>query len=68
MAMLAVLATLACATAIDPEPGLSVLAVELSLSHSPGHLDRDVRGPLEAAVVLAVVGLVTTGDGSTWLV
>jgi hypothetical protein len=70
--MLAVLATLACALAIDPEPGPAVLAVVLCLSFSRSHLDRDVRGRLEAAVALPVVSLVAIGVGtllqrSPWL-
>lgn len=61
--MLAMLATLACATAIAPEPGPAVLAVVLCLSLSRSHLDRDLRGRLEAAVALPVVGLVASGVG-----
>lgn len=61
--MFAILATLACAMAIDPEPGPGILAVVLCLSFSRSHLDHDVRGRLEAAIVLPVVGLVATGVG-----
>ena len=61
--MLATLATLACTMAIDPEPGPAVLAVVLCLSFARSHLDRDLRGRLEAAVMLPVVGLVATGVG-----
>lgn len=61
--MLATLATLACAMAIAPEPGPAVLAVVLCLSLSRSHLDRDLRGRLEAAVALPVVGLVASGVG-----
>lgn len=61
--MLAALATLACAIAIDPEPGPAVLAVVLCLSFSRSHLDDDLRGRLEAAILLPVVGLVTAAVG-----
>lgn len=62
--MLAALATLACALAIAPEPGPAVLAVVLCLSFSRSHLDHDLRGRLEAAVALPLVGLVAVGVGS----
>lgn len=61
--MLAALATLACAVAIDPEPGPAVLAVVLCLSFSRSHLNDDLRGRLEAAIMLPVVGLITAGIG-----
>lgn len=61
--MLAMLATLAGAMAIDPEPGPAVLAVVLCLSFSRSHLDRNLRGRVEAAVALPVVGLLATGVG-----
>lgn len=61
--MLATLATLACALAIAPEPGPAVLAVVLCLSFSRSHLDHDLRGRLEAAVALPLVGLVAVGVG-----
>lgn len=61
--MLAMLATLAGAMAIDPEPGPAVLAVVLCLSFSRSHLDRNLRGRLEAAVALPIVGLLATGVG-----
>jgi uncharacterized membrane protein YccC len=64
LTMLAALATLFCAMAIDPEPGPAVLAVVLCLSLSRSHLDRDLRGRLEAAVMLPVVGLVAVGVGA----
>jgi uncharacterized membrane protein YccC len=65
--MLAMLATLAGAMAIDPEPGPAVLAVVLCLSFSRSHLDRHLRGRLEAAVALPIVGLVATGVGTLLL-
>lgn len=61
--MLAALATLGCAMALDPEPGPGVLAVVLCLSFSRSHLERDLRGRLEAAVALPLVGLLATGVG-----
>lgn len=61
--MLAVITTLLCALAIDPEPGPGVLAVVLCLSLSRSHLDRDLKGRLEAAIALPVVGLVAVGVG-----
>lgn len=61
--MLAAIVTLACALAIDAEPGPAVLAVVLCVSLSRSHLDRDRRGRLEAAVALPVVGLAATGVG-----
>ncbi|HEY0199807.1 MAG TPA: FUSC family protein [Rhodanobacter sp.] len=64
LTMLAALATLFCAMAIDPEPGPMVLAVVLCLSLSRSHLDRDLRGRLEAAVALPVVGLAAVGVGA----
>ncbi|EIL94314.1 MULTISPECIES: FUSC family protein [Rhodanobacter] len=61
--MLAMLATLGCAMAIDAEPGPAVLAVVLCLSFARSHLDRDLRGRLEAAVALPIVGLLATAVG-----
>jgi len=61
--MLAVLATLACTLAMAPGSGPAVLAVVLSLSLSRSHLDRDLRGRLEAAVALPLVGIVAIGVG-----
>ncbi|OOG38100.1 hypothetical protein B0E51_14705 [Rhodanobacter sp. C05] len=61
--MLAAIATLLCALAIAPGPGPAVLAVVLCLSLSRSHLDRDLRGRIEAAVVLPVIGLVAVGVG-----
>ena len=61
--LLAALATTLCALAIAPGPGPAVLAVVLCLSLSRSQLDRDLRGRLEAAVVLPLVGLVAMGVG-----
>jgi hypothetical protein len=61
--MLAAIFTLLCALAIAPGPGPAVLAVVLSLSLSRSHLDRDLRGRIEAAIALPVVGLVAVGVG-----
>ncbi len=64
LTMLAALATLGCAMAIDPSPGPAMLAMVLCLSLSRSHLDRDLRGRLEAAVALPLVGLVAVGVGT----
>ena len=61
--MLAALATLACAMAIDPEPGPGILAIVLCMSFARSHLDHDLRGRIEAAIALPIVGLVVTGLG-----
>lgn len=61
--MLAVLATLGCVLAIDPEPGPAVLAVVLCMSLSRSQLDRDRRGRIEAVIVLPVVALASVGVG-----
>lgn len=61
--MLAVLATLGSALLVAPGVQTGVLAVVLSLSLSRSQLDRDVRGRLEAALVLPVVGLAALGVG-----
>lgn len=61
--MLATLATLLCALAIAPGPGPAVLAVVLCLSLSRSQLDRDLRGRIEAAIALPIVGLVAMGVG-----
>ncbi|KLD63530.1 FUSC family protein [Dyella japonica] len=61
--MFAVLATLGCTLAIAAGSGPAVLAVVLTLSLSRSHLDRDLRGRLEAALVLPLVGLVAIGVG-----
>lgn len=70
--MLATVATLWCALAIDPGPGPAVLAVVLCLALSRSQLHRDARGRMEAALALPIVGLVATGVGvllhrSAWL-
>ncbi|WP_158754119.1 FUSC family protein [Dyella sp. S184] len=62
--MLAAIATLLCALAIAPGPGPAVLAVVLCLSLSRSQLDRDLRGRIEAAVALPIVGLVAVGVGT----
>jgi Fusaric acid resistance protein-like len=62
--MLAAIATLFCALAIDPGPGPAVLAVVLSLSLSRSHLDLDRRGRVEAAIALPMVGLAAVGVGT----
>lgn len=59
--MLAALATMACALALDPEPGPAILAVVLCLSLSRSQLDRNFRGRLEAAITLPAVSLAALG-------
>ncbi|WP_158545103.1 FUSC family protein [Dyella monticola] len=59
--MLAALATLVCTWIIAPGPGSAVLAVVLTVSLSRSQLDRNVRGRLEAAFVLPLVGLAALG-------
>lgn len=61
--MLAALATLLCTQAFAPGVGAAVLAVVLSLSLARSQLDRDLRGRLEAAVVLPLVALLALGVG-----
>ena len=61
--LLAALATLACTWTIAPGTGPAVLAVVLCVSLSRSQLDRDLRGRLEAALVLPLVGLVALGVG-----
>lgn len=59
--MLAALATMFCALAIDPEPGPAILAIVLCLSLSRSQLDRNFRGRLEAAITLPAVSLAALG-------
>lgn len=61
--MLAAIATLLCALTIAPGSGTAVLAVVLCLSLSRSQLDRDLRGRIEAAVALPVVGVLAVGVG-----
>ncbi len=61
--MLAAIATLVCAVAIAPGPGPAVLAVVLCLSLSRSQLDRDLRGRVEAAIALPIVGVAAVGVG-----
>jgi hypothetical protein len=61
--MAAALTTLACTWAMAPGPGPAVLAVVLSLSLSRSQLDRDLRGRLEAAVMLPLVAVAALGVG-----
>ena len=65
--MLAILATLACALALDPQPGIGILAVVLCLTFSRSQLDHDLRGRLEAAIVLPLIGVAALGIGSLLL-
>jgi hypothetical protein len=61
--MLAALATMVCALAMDPEPGPGILAVVLCVSLSRSQLDRDRRGRLDAALTLPAVSLAALGVG-----
>ncbi|NKJ21651.1 FUSC family protein [Dyella sp. SG609] len=61
--LLAALATMLCALAIAPGAGAATLAVVLCISLSRSQLDRDLRGRLEAAVVLPLIGVVALGVG-----
>ncbi|OOG49103.1 FUSC family protein [Rhodanobacter sp. C01] len=61
--MLATIITLACAVMIAPGPGPAVLAVVLCLSLSRSQLDRDLRGRVEAAMTLPLIGLAAVGVG-----
>ncbi|HET6553024.1 MAG TPA: FUSC family protein [Dyella sp.] len=61
--MMAAVATLLCTQAFAPGRDPAVLAVVLCLSLSRSQLDRDLRGRLEAAVVLPAVGFVAIGVG-----
>ncbi|HKE48581.1 MAG TPA: FUSC family protein [Rhodanobacteraceae bacterium] len=61
--MLAALAAMLSALAIDPEPGPAILAVVLSISLSRSQLDRTARERLEAALALPLVALVAAGAG-----
>lgn len=61
--MSAALATMACALAIDPEPGPVTLAIVLAYALSRSHLDHDLRGRLEAAVILPIVSLAALAVG-----
>jgi len=63
LTLAAALVAMAGALALDPEPGPAVLAVVLALSLSRSGLDRSLRGRVEAAVVLPVVGLGALGIG-----
>jgi len=70
--MLAALATMACAWAIDPQPGAAILALVLGVSLSRSQLDRDLHGRIEAAFTLPAVSLAALGVGvllqrSPWL-
>lgn len=61
--MLAALATMFCALALDPEPGPAILAIVLCVSLSRSQLDRDRRGRWEAAVTLPAISLGALGVG-----
>lgn len=61
--IVAALAALLAALAIDPEASAGLLAVVLSLSLARSHLDHGLRERLEAAVALPLVALLAAGVG-----
>jgi len=61
--LLAALATMFCALAVDPEPGPAILAIVLCVSLSRSQLDSNGRGRLEAALTLPAVSLAALGVG-----
>lgn len=61
--LLAAIATMLCARMFAPGTGPAVMAVVLCVSLSNSQLDRDLRGRLEAAAVLPLVGLGALGIG-----
>ncbi|WP_165488568.1 MULTISPECIES: FUSC family protein [Dyella] len=61
--MAAAVASMACAWAAAPGSGAPVMAVVLAISLSRSQLDKDMRGRLEAAIVLPLVGLVALAVG-----
>lgn len=63
LTMLAALATMACTFAVDPEPGPLTLGVVLAYALSRSHLDHDLRGRLEAALILPIVSLAALAVG-----
>ena len=63
LTMLAALVAMGGALMLDPEPGSAILAVVLSLSLARSHLDRDLRGRIEAAIALPLVSLGALGVG-----
>ncbi|WP_237657025.1 FUSC family protein [Agreia sp. COWG] len=62
--MTAILGALVTVLLIDPEVSAAVLVVMLTLSLARSHLDRDLRGSLESAVLLPVVALSCVGIGT----
>jgi hypothetical protein len=60
---LAAIATMLCTGLFAPGAGPAVMAVVLCISLSNSQLDRDLRGRLEAAAVLPLVGLGALGIG-----
>ena len=64
LALVAMLATLACSQWIAPGPASAVLGVVLALSMARSHLAGERRGRLEALVALPLVGLASVGIGA----
>ena len=64
LTLLAMLAALACAQALEPGAASAVLAVVLSLSLARSHLAGERRGRLEAWLALPLVSLASVGVGA----
>ncbi|MBN9193106.1 FUSC family protein [Microbacterium sp.] len=60
----AALVTLAVAVLLDPEPGPAIFGMLLAVSLSRSQLERDLRGRLEAGLVLPLVALMGAGVGA----
>ncbi|QEO09541.1 FUSC family protein [Protaetiibacter larvae] len=60
----AVAATAGTAWLLAPEPGPVTLAGMLAMTLSRSQLERDVRGRVEAAIALPVIGLAAAGTGA----
>jgi hypothetical protein len=63
LTLLAMLATLACAQAIEPGAASGVLGAVLALSLARSHLADARRGAREALIALPLVGLASVGVG-----
>ncbi|MFW8745489.1 hypothetical protein, partial [Mesorhizobium japonicum] len=61
--IVAVVLTVLSTLAIAPEIGPAVLGAMLCLTLARSQLERDVRGRIEAAIALPVIGLLAAGVG-----
>jgi hypothetical protein len=61
--IVAIVLTILTTVAIAPEVGPAVLGAMLCLTLARSQLERDVRGRVEAAVALPVIGIVAAGVG-----